>query len=81
MGVLLLALSIPAAIWTGFRVRREDALVWHSLAHAAAAGVVASGLAWVAGFGLVGLIFFPVGFVLGLADAYFKIAELLWFWS
>ena len=81
MGGLILVLSIPAALWTGFRVRREDALVWHSLAHAVAVGVVAVGVAWIAGYGPLGLVFFPVGFVLGLADAYFKIADLLWFWS
>ena len=81
MGGLILLLSIPAAIWTGFRVRRDDALVWHSLAHAVVVGIVAIGIAWTAGYGLVGLVFFPVGFLVGLADAYFKIAEMLSFWS
>lgn len=77
MGGLILGLSVPIAIWTGFRVRKEDALAWHAWAHAAALGVVAVGLGWIAGYGVVGLIFFPVGALVGAADAYFKIFDWL----
>ena len=80
MGALILALSLPVAIGTGIRVRQEDALAWHAWVHAAAVGFVAFGMRWLAGYGLVGLIFFPIGVLVGLADAYFKLFDWLVGW-
>jgi hypothetical protein len=79
MGGVILGVSIPLAIWTAFRVRKDDAEIRHGWAHAGAVGVVAIGVGWSAGYGLVGLIFFPVGVLVGLADAYFKVFDG-WTW-
>ncbi len=73
----MLAIGLPAAIWCAWRVRREDAEVWHVWLYGLAGGVTAVGIAWAAGYGLVGIVFFPVGVVLAVADAVFRIFDAL----
>ena len=74
------AIGIPAlavAVWGAFRVRKEDALNRHMFIYSVAAGFVAFGLAMGTGYGLFGLVFFPVGFLVGILDSLFKIFNWL----
>ena len=70
------AILIPAfavAIWGAFKVRKDDALNRHMYIYSVATGFIAFGLALEAGYGLVGLVLFPVGFLVGILDSYLKI--------
>jgi hypothetical protein len=46
--------------------------------YAVSASVLAFGLGWVGGFGLLGLIFAPVGALVAVLDSLFRILEWPW---
>ena len=73
VGSVILLVSFPLAFLGAVLVRRDDAERWHMWLYMVATGFVAFGIGWVSGFGLLGLIFFPMGVLVAWADTYFKI--------
>jgi len=71
-----LAVTGAAAVWWGIRVRREDARMLDAYVYAGLWSLLAFWIGWVAGYGAFAVVFAPVGAVVGLADAFFKILNL-----
>jgi hypothetical protein len=77
VGGLILLVAFPSAVWGAVQVRRDDALLLHMYLYALAGAAVAFGMGYMAGYGLLGLVFAPIGALLAVADAILRIFE--WF--
>ena len=68
-GYIALLVGLSIVVWSAFRVRRSDALNLHVYVYAFGGAVLAFGVRWVSGFGLLALIFSPIGALLAVLDA------------
>ena len=80
VGAVILAVSLPVAVLMAVRVRREDAIQRDAYIYAVAGGFAAFGVGWTEGFGLFALVFVPFAIILTLLDAFYRIFNVMaWF--